>query len=368
MLTRARWFFVAVVAVRLVTSGSQTGRLATLALWGILLLVALGNAALTAALRTGDLGDVTPEQLRLGTWLLDSAVVIAVVILSWDAPLLGEPWAGLLVLPLAGAMRYDLLGGLVGSAIGAGTLVIGTTTADFPVPDEWTITRAVVLVGAGTVVGLLRQHLTAWRERTQVATESADRTTAILDHLAAGLETGRDHRDLAMLARIRRGEVDLDRSPVDLAPLVHDAIATQDLPEVEEHLMSGVVADVDAGAFQRAVTLILDNARMHGAPPVTVRLSSEGDTARLEIRDHGDGIPDADRSSLFEGGGPNELMRGFSLWLAREILRTHGGSLDYEASPPRGAVLVLRLPLVSHQIDAGHPTPANHQPGTGPRR
>jgi signal transduction histidine kinase len=67
------------------------------------------------------------------------------------------------------------------------------------------------------------------------------------------------------------------------------------------------------------------------------------------VRDHGQGIPEAERERIFErfhrlardenGGG-----LGLGLHISREIVRRHGGDLLVEAPEDGGSRFVMRLP------------------------
>ncbi|MGI5322353.1 sensor histidine kinase [Actinomadura nitritigenes] len=86
---------------------------------------------------------------------------------------------------------------------------------------------------------------------------------------------------------------------------------------------------------------------------VEVEARREGDSAIVEVRDDGPGIPDADRDRVFErftrldaARSRSEGGSGLGLALARQIAAVHGGTLR-AADGALGARLVLRLPLAN---------------------
>jgi signal transduction histidine kinase len=44
---------------------------------------------------------------------------------------------------------------------------------------------------------------------------------------------------------------------------------------------------------------------------------------------------------------------GLGLWIAREIVRAHGGSVRVESEPGRGALFVVQLPSSQRALEGG---------------
>jgi two-component system, OmpR family, sensor kinase len=78
--------------------------------------------------------------------------------------------------------------------------------------------------------------------------------------------------------------------------------------------------------LRRAVRNLLENARRYSTGPVTLELAREAGDVVLRVRDHGPGVPPAERERIFE---PFYRLPGAS--------EVHGG----------GACFVLRLPAGS---------------------
>jgi two-component system sensor histidine kinase MprB len=109
---------------------------------------------------------------------------------------------------------------------------------------------------------------------------------------------------------------------------------------LEPALVSGVPARLD-----RAVANLLDNAAKWSAHvEVAIR------DGELTVRDHGPGIPDADRPHVFDRFYRADSARGrpgsgLGLAIVRQVAEFHGGTVVAEAADGGGAVLRLRLPL-----------------------
>jgi signal transduction histidine kinase len=101
------------------------------------------------------------------------------------------------------------------------------------------------------------------------------------------------------------------------------------------------------------VTNLLANAIKYGeGKPIEVRLSREGDEAVLVVIDHGIGIAPDQQARIFdrfERAVSSRAFGGFGLglWIAREIIEAHGGSIGVTSEPGRGSTFVVRLPLSS---------------------
>lgn len=78
----------------------------------------------------------------------------------------------------------------------------------------------------------------------------------------------------------------------------------------------------------------------------------------IEVRDSGDGIPPPLREEIFrplfttkEGG------TGLGLYIARDIVEAHGGSIEVDGAPGAGAIFRLRLPRCDVAEAAGGSDP-----------
>ena len=89
--------------------------------------------------------------------------------------------------------------------------------------------------------------------------------------------------------------------------------------------------------------------RRTAGKPVTVSLADAGPEVVLEIRDHGPGIAAEDVPRVFERFERASSTRhygglGLGLYLVREIVTAHGGSVSAGNAPGGGASFTVRLP------------------------
>jgi signal transduction histidine kinase len=90
----------------------------------------------------------------------------------------------------------------------------------------------------------------------------------------------------------------------------------------------------DARLLRRMIRNLLENARRHGAPPVTVSLKNR----ELSVCDSGIGVPAAERERVFEPFYRGARGSGLGLSIVRQIARRHGGDVRCE-----GNCFVVRL-------------------------
>jgi signal transduction histidine kinase len=102
--------------------------------------------------------------------------------------------------------------------------------------------------------------------------------------------------------------------------------------------------------FQNLLSNALKFVPPERAPVVRVSAQVLGGSAWISIVDNGIGIAPADRDKLFQPFRRLNLRRhydgtGLGLALARQIAEAHGGAIELESEPDRGACFSVRLPL-----------------------
>jgi two-component system OmpR family sensor kinase len=158
---------------------------------------------------------------------------------------------------------------------------------------------------------------------------------------------------LVALARLEQPET-TQPEVVDLGALASDAVLAIGAArgrEVECAVESGAFVLADPADLHEAITNLVDNAIKYGAgSPVRVSVDHESDAVALRVRDHGPGIPAADREKIFERfyrGTEQQTVEGSGLGLAiaTRAAKRAGGELSLERSGDGETVFVLRLPL-----------------------
>lgn len=149
------------------------------------------------------------------------------------------------------------------------------------------------------------------------------------------------------------GLLDLARLQGDLAPLELGGFLRARLPrDVTAKLPRGqawVLAHEDL--LERVLENLLENARLHGKPPVEVGLEVEGEEVRLWVRDHGPGVPEALLPRLGEPFLPGAKGTGLGLAFVRQVAAWLGGGVRWE-NAASGLRAVVTLPRWRHVDEA----------------
>lgn len=217
---------------------------------------------------------------------------------------------------------------------------------------------------AARIAHEIRNPLAAARSLVQLAgadVASREVTEPALD------EIDRIGRLVGDLLAFARREETIETSDVDLADACRQAVA-QLTPQCEAaavrvrtHLTSvSVRADLDrvvqllANLGRNALEAIDEGTGSH----LDFACGVKDDTAWVEVRDDGPGIPPERRATIFEPFHTSKPKgTGLGLAIGRRIARAHGGDLVLlDSDPGRGSRFRLTLPLEPRGDRAGTPT------------
>jgi PAS domain S-box-containing protein len=95
------------------------------------------------------------------------------------------------------------------------------------------------------------------------------------------------------------------------------------------------------------VNLLLNAAQaMHGTGAIDVTATRDGIHCRIDVRDHGPGIPEAIRQEIFEPFFTTKSRGGgLGLAIARRTVELHGGTLTFSCPADGGTLMRVVLPL-----------------------
>ncbi|HEY8451678.1 MAG: HAMP domain-containing sensor histidine kinase [Micromonosporaceae bacterium] len=209
----------------------------------------------------------------------------------------------------------------------------------------------------------------------QGAVSSPEDTAALLGRIEnEAARMGLLVEDLLLLARLDQ-QRPLDDEPVELAVVVSDSVEAARAVEPERPITvelpdgtARLVVRGDDARLRQVVGNLLSNALTHTPPgtPVSVRLYAENGLAVVEVADKGPGLAPEQAERVFErfyradaargrparragaasmGGGT-----GLGLAIVAAITEAHGGSVQLDTEPGRGATFRVRLPLADREF------------------
>ena len=165
--------------------------------------------------------------------------------------------------------------------------------------------------------------------------------------------------DLLLLARLDQGRP-LDRQPVDLRGILHDASGDVAVTAPDRQLTveapDPVVVYGDDLRLRQVVGNLVRNAVVHTPPetPVEVSLAQENGHALLTVTDHGPGLSEDERRRVFEpfyradpGRSRDRGGSGLGLSIVAAVVAAHGGKVEARPTDGGGATFRVELPLAA---------------------
>lgn len=178
--------------------------------------------------------------------------------------------------------------------------------------------------------------------------------------------------NLLDMTRLETGNLELATDWVDLADVVHGAVARAERLHpgrrvILEESADPLVLEGNGTLLEQVLFNLLDNAVKYSASDTTVlvRLGSEAASARIEVEDEGIGIPPDELERVFEKfhrvarGDGRAAGTGLGLAICRGVVGAMGGSIRAESpiADGRGSRLTVHLPLPANPV--GDPKGAN---------
>ena len=172
--------------------------------------------------------------------------------------------------------------------------------------------------------------------------------------------------ELLDVSRLQTGRLEVDRRPMDLGALVAETVV--DAGRVGNGHAIGVevpdepvLLEADPARLHQVVLNLLTNTFEHApdSERVDVRLRRVEGAAELSVSDRGPGIPARELPRIFsrfhgvQRPGRRQRGLGLGLFITREIVQAHGGTIDVRSAEGEGTTFTVRLPLSSGGDGAG---------------
>ena len=140
----------------------------------------------------------------------------------------------------------------------------------------------------------------------------------------------------------------------NLSDLVEGCIDTfkqhYPLRQVTEQIEPSLYLDGEALLLQMLVNNLLENAHKYAPQDTEIKvvLAANGKQIKLEVMDSGKGIPDSEKSKIFEKfyrigseATRNTKGTGLGLYLCKKIAENHNANISVTDSKPQGSIFVV---------------------------
>ena len=206
----------------------------------------------------------------------------------------------------------------------------------------------------------LRTPITVMKSSAEAA-RASEANAATLRRLLEAVVRGADRIDrlvssLLDLVELEGGMLRIARAPFRLDALVSDLVgqlAPRQAARVDVHAQP-VQLRGDRHKLQQTLHALLDNAFKYSpsGAPVELDVGQRDGWAVLSVRDHGIGIPEGQRSRVFQkyhrahaGTAHDQGGLGVGLYVAREVVEQHGGHVGFDTREPGGTTFFIELPI-----------------------
>lgn len=174
-------------------------------------------------------------------------------------------------------------------------------------------------------------------------------------------------RTLLDVGRIEQGQFALERQPLDLAELL-DRLADEAQSELDRHTLvyerdpGPTPIDGDPLRIEQVVQNLLSNAVKYSPAggTVTLRVERRAGRATITVADEGVGIPAEALPQLFQRfyRASNVTAHhisgmGIGLYVVREIVARHGGTVEVASSEGEGSLFTVSLPTLDAPATGG---------------
>ena len=205
------------------------------------------------------------------------------------------------------------------------------------------------------VAGVVGKVPSSAQEMLEVALRNSDRLLALIN-------------DLLDMEKATAGQMNFELAPEPLLPLIRQSLENNatyaSQYKVGLTLIEGDASawvSVDSRRFLQVMANLLSNAAKFSPADSTVEVSMNANEqyVRVEVRDHGPGIPDSFRAQIFgkftQADATDARARGgtgLGLAITKTLVEHMGGRIGFDSKAGQGTVFFVEFPRVQAEADA----------------
>jgi signal transduction histidine kinase len=180
--------------------------------------------------------------------------------------------------------------------------------------------------------------------------EDAPMTRAQRNHFLSNIIADAERLD-TLLMRLR------ELARAELPKATGEVTVTDIISQLREHYSTIEITGKGATGIPVALSLeaagivfgnLAENARQHDTTTLEIEAACEGRTMTILVRDNGRGIPESDRTRIFQpffSTRREEGGTGIGLDIVRAMLSSHGGTIRLHETQEPGAAFEVAVPL-----------------------
>ncbi|CAN5319142.1 PAS domain S-box protein [soil metagenome] len=189
-------------------------------------------------------------------------------------------------------------------------------------------------------------------EQAEILEQLRHSNLQLLNMIHNLIDVYRYEKDTSRLDLQETDLVGLLEECIKQAQLLTSNIINSDLPPQSDNIL------IDPFGIRRVVQNLLSNAvKFSPEGTITIRLKIQKNQAVIEVEDHGPGIKPEEQCHLFKRFSQGAAGKryaggtGLGLYLCKQIIDAHGGSIECE-SKLTGTIFKICLPQTNHEL--GH--------------